>query len=66
MNIDSKALAELKEFNRRLGLLRLLKGIGYVRSAALPYVLNAPQDRCPLPLRCLDIGTWEFLFQPIC
>jgi len=59
MKIESRALAELNEFNRRLGLLRLLKSIGYERSAELPYVINALQDRFSRPLRCLDIGTGE-------
>ena len=59
MKIDSDVLAEFNSLNRRLGLKRLLKSIGYERSAELPYVVNALRTRFSRPLRCLDIGTGD-------
>lgn len=59
MRIDPEVLAELNSLNRRLGFKRLLKSIGYERSAELPYVINALRDRFSWPLRCLDIGTGD-------
>jgi SAM-dependent methyltransferase len=59
MKIDAAVLAELNAVNRRLGLRRILKSIGYERSAELPFVINALRDRFSRPLRCLDIGTGD-------
>lgn len=57
--IDGKLLRQLHRHNGKLGLHRVLKSMGYERSAELPYVVGLLQDRLDRPLDLLDIGTGD-------
>jgi 2-polyprenyl-3-methyl-5-hydroxy-6-metoxy-1,4-benzoquinol methylase len=57
--IDGVVLRQLHRHNGRLGLHRVLKSIGYERSAELSYVVGLLQDRFDRPLDFLDIGTGD-------
>ncbi|MCC7487566.1 MAG: methyltransferase domain-containing protein [Burkholderiales bacterium] len=60
--IDTATLAELNSLNRRLGIKRNLKSIGYERSAELPYIIALLRDRFSEPLRLLDIGSGDSIW----
>jgi len=57
--IDGKILKQLHRHNGKLGFYRVLKSIGYERSAELSYVVGLLQDRFDRPLDLLDIGTGD-------
>src|ERR1700704_1254577 len=57
--IDGTILRELHRHNSKLGLHRVLKSIGYERSAELSYIVGLLQERFDRPLDLLDIGTGD-------
>src|SRR5258705_7319031 len=57
--IDGTVLRQLHRHNGRLGLHRVLKSIGYERSAELSYIVGLLQDRFDRHLDFLDIGTGD-------
>jgi 2-polyprenyl-3-methyl-5-hydroxy-6-metoxy-1,4-benzoquinol methylase len=57
--IDANILRQLHQHNRKLGFHRVLKSIGYERSAELSYVVGLLQDRFDRSLDLLDIGTGD-------
>lgn len=57
--IDGDILRELHRHNGKLGLYRVLKSIGYERTAELSYIVRLLRDRFDRPLDLLDIGTGD-------
>jgi SAM-dependent methyltransferase len=57
--IDKNILRQLHRHNGKLGIYRVLKSIGYERSAELPHIVGLLQDRFDRPLDLLDIGTGD-------
>jgi len=59
--IDTAILRSLIQHNRKLGIKRMLKSVGYERSAELPYIVAALKNKFGERLRYLDIGSGDSL-----
>ncbi len=59
MKIDKHSLSKLLKHNRKLGIKRFLKSIGYERTAELPYIIHFLKDRYKDNEQYLDIGSGD-------
>ncbi|MBI1275334.1 methyltransferase domain-containing protein [bacterium] len=57
--INANAASELVSHNSKLGPKRILKSIGYERTAELSYIVNLLREKFNEPLRYLDVGTGD-------
>ena len=60
--IDPRLLRELSKHTRKLGIKRVLQGMGYERSAELPLMASLLEPQFRDHLQYLDIGSGEGVF----